>query len=424
MLGAIVRAALRFRGIVVALAVAGAGYGIYSAINAKYDVFPEFATPQISVQTEAPGLSPEQVEVLVTQPVENALNGAPGIESIRSESAQGLSLVVLNFDPKTDIYRDRQDVAERLGTLAGALPSGVKLPVMTPLTSSTGDLLTIGLVSDRIPSMQLRAIADWLIVPRLLAVPGVAKASVYGGDVRQIQIRIDPRKLIAHELTVDDVLSAAQRATGVRGAGFLDTHNQRLVIRSEGESLTAADIGTIVVAHQAGGNVTLGDVAQVVDAPAPPISEASVGGHRAVIINIWAQYLANTLEATSGVEQAMDELAPALKRQGIAVHPRVFRAANYIELATHNINVALILGAILVVVVLFLFLANLRAAAISCTAIPLSLLAGVVLLQKLGLSLNTMTLGGLAIAIGEVVDDAVIDVENIQIGRASCRERV
>jgi CzcA family heavy metal efflux pump len=414
MLGAIVRASLRFRGIVIALAIVAVAYGIYSAINAKYDVFPEFATPQISVQTEAPGLSPEQVEILVTQPVENALNGAPGIASIRSESAQGLSLVVLNFDPATDIYRDRQDVAERLGTLAGSLPAGVKLPVMTPLTSSTGDLLTIGLVSDKLTSMQLRAVTDWLIVPRLLAVPGVAKASVYGGDVRQIQIQIDPKRLVAHELSVDDVLAAAQRATGVRGAGFLGTRNQRLLIKSEGASLSAAQIGAIVVAHQGAGNVTLADVASVVDAPAPPISEASVNGRRAVIINVWAQYLANTLEATAGVERALDELAPALKGQGIAVYPRVFRAANYIELATHNINVALILGAILVIVVLFLFLANLRAAAISCTAIPLSLLVGVVILQKLGYSLNTMTLGGLAIAIGEVVDDAVIDVENIQ----------
>ncbi|MEK6371682.1 MAG: efflux RND transporter permease subunit [Acidobacteriota bacterium] len=414
MLGAIVRFSLRFRGVIIALATIAVAYGVYSAVTAKYDVFPEFATPQIAVQTEAPGLSPEQVEILVTQPIENALNGAPGIEAIRSDSAQGLSLVVLNFDPKTDIYRDRQDVAERLGTLAGALPDGVQLPVMTPLTSSTGDLLTIGLVSSKLTSMQLRTTADWLIVPRLLAVPGVAKASVYGGEVRQIQIQIDPAKLIAHELSIDDVLAAAARATGVRGAGFLDTRNQRIVVRSQGESLTAQQIGAIVVTHQPAGNVTLADVGAVVDAPAPPISDASVMGQRAVIINVWAQYLANTLEATAGVERALDELAPALKAQGISVHPRMFRAANYIELATHNINVALILGAILVVVVLFLFLANFRAAAISCTAIPLSLLMGVIILQKLGLSLNTMTLGGLAIAIGQVVDDAVIDVENIQ----------
>jgi CzcA family heavy metal efflux pump len=413
MLSAIVRLSLRFRGVVIALAVLTMGYGAYSAATAKYDVFPEFAPPQISIQTEAPGLSPEQVEVLVTQPIENALNGAPGIETIRSQSVQGLSLIVINFNARTDIYRDRQDIAERLGTLSGSLPSGVKTPVMTPLTSSTGDLLTVGLVSDKLTLMQLRTIADWLIVPRLLAVQGVAKASVYGGDVRQIQIQIDPAKLIAHELSIDDVLNAARRATGVRGAGFVDTRNQRIIIRSEGESLSAADIGAIVVAHQPTGNVKLSDVGRVVDAPAPPISDASVMAKRAVIINVWAQFHANTLEATAGVEHALDQLGPALKANSVTVFPAIFRSANFIELATHNINVALFLGAFLVIAVLFLFLSSFRAAAISCTAIPLSLLVGVVSLQRLGLSLNTMTLGGLAIAIGIVVDDAVIYVENI-----------
>ncbi len=414
MLSAIVRLALRFRGVIIALAALAVGYGLYSVATAKYDVFPEFATPQISIQTEAPGLSPEQVEVLVTQRIENALNGAPGIETIRSQSVQGLSLIVIIFDARTDIYRDRQDIAERLVTLTGSLPSGVKVPVMTPLTSSTGDLLTIGLVSDKLSLMQLRTIADWLIVPRLLAVRGVAKASVFGGEVRQIQIQIDPAKLIAHELSVDEVLAAARRATGVRGAGFVDTRNQRIIIRSEGESLTAADVGAIVVAHQPSGNVTLSDIARVIDAPAPPISDASVMGKRAVIINVWAQYRANTLEATSGVENALDQLAPALKSNGITVYPAIFRAANFIELATHNINVALFLGAFLVIAVLFLFLSSFRAAAISLTAIPLSLLMAIIVMQRLGFSLNTMTLGGLAIAIGIVVDDAVIYVENIQ----------
>src|SRR5436190_8434168 len=414
MLSAIVRFALRFRGVIIALAALAIGYGIYSAITAKYDVFPEFATPQVEIQTEAPGLSPEQVEVLITQPIENALNGAPSIELIRSESVQGLSHLVINFDAATDIYRDRQDIGERLTTVSGALPSGAKTPVMTPLTSSTGDLLTIGLVSDKLTLMQLRTIADWVITPRLLAVQGVAKVSIYGGDIRQVQIQIDPAKLIARELSIDDVLTAARRATGIRGAGFVDTHNQRIIIRTMGESLTARDIGAIVIAHQPSGNVTLADVGRVVDAAAPPISDASVMGKRAVVLNLWAQYRANTLDTTAGVERALDSLAPALKAQGVTVYPTLFRSANFIELATHNINVALFLGAFLVVGVLFLFLSSFRAAAISCTAIPLSLLMAVVVLQRLGYSLNTLTLGGLAIAIGEVVDDAVIDVENIQ----------
>jgi CzcA family heavy metal efflux pump len=414
MLSAIVRFSLRFRGVVIALAILAVIYGAYVTANAKYDVFPEFATPQISIQTEAPGLSPEQVEILVTQRIENSINGAPGIESIRSESVQGLSLVNVNFDAGSDIYRDRQDIGERLNELAGALPSGVSAPVMTPLTSSTGDLLTIGLLSEKLTPMQLRTLTDWVIVPRLLAVPGVAKMSVYGGEVRQVQVQIDPQKLIARDLSIEDVRAAASKATGVRGAGFIDTKNQRIVVRTQGESITAAQIGAIVVSHQAQGNVTLADVAKVVDAARPAISDASVMGRRGVVVNAWAQYRANTLEATAGVEKALEQLAPVLKAQGVTVYPAVFRSASYIELATHNINIALIVGAILVVVVLFLFLANFRAAAISCTAIPLSLLVAIVVLQRLGFSLNTLTLGGLAIAIGEVVDDAVIDVENIQ----------
>jgi len=414
MLSAIVRISLRHRGVVIALAAIALAYGLYALATAKYDVFPEFATPQIAVQTEAPGLAPEQVEVLVTQPVENALNGAPGIETIRSDSIQGLSLVSINFDPKTDVYRDRQDVAERLNTLTGVLPDGVRAPVMTPLTSSTGDLLTIALTSDRLTPMQLRTIADWVITPRLLAVAGVAKVSAYGGQVRQIQIQIVPDRLLHYQLTIDEVENAARRATGLRGAGFIDTRNQRIVLRTEGGSLTANDVASVVVAHQPAGNVTLGDVARVVDAAEPAISDASLNAKPAVVLNLWAQYRANTLETTRGVERALQELAPLMKSEGINVAPRVFRAANFIELATHNINVALLLGALLVMVVLFLFLANMRSAAISCIAIPLSLLAGVIVLQRLGLSLNTMTLGGLAIAIGEVVDDAVIDVENIQ----------
>ena len=423
MLSAIVRISLRHRGVVIALAAIALAYGLYAVATAKYDVFPEFATPQIAVQTEAPGLSPEQVEVLVTQPVENALNGAPGIETIRSDSIQGLSLISINFDAKSDVYRDRQDVAERLNTLTGVLPDGVRAPVMTPLTSSTGDLLTIGLTSDRLTPMELRTIADWVITPRLLAVAGVAKVSAFGGQVRQIQIQIIPDHLLHYQLTIDEVESAARRATGLRGAGFIDTKNQRIVLRTEGGSLTAQDVASVVVAHQPAGNVTLGDVARVVDAAEPAISDASLNAKPAVVLNLWAQYGANTLETTRGVERALEQLAPLMKSEAITVAPRVFRAANFIELATHNINVALLLGAVLVIIVLFLFLANMRSAAISCIAIPLSLLAGVIVLQRLGLSLNTMTLGGLAIAIGEVVDDAVIDVENIQRRLRENRDR-
>jgi CzcA family heavy metal efflux pump len=413
MLSTIVRLSLRFRGVVIALAVVALGYGVYSLANARYDVFPEFASKQIEIQTEAPGLAPEQVELLVTRAVENAINGTEGLEALRSESVEGLSLVTAVFTESSDVYRDRQIVAERLTTVTGSLPAGVAAPVMTPLTSSTGDLMTIGLTSDRLTPMQLRTIADSLVQQRLLGVPGIAKASVYGGDVRQIAIEIDPAKLQQHDLDVSDVVAAARRASGIRGAGFVDTGNQRIVLRADTGAIGSTEIARTVIRHEATGNLTLADVARVADAPAPAISGASVMGKPAVVLNLWTQYGANTIETTRGVDAALDELRPVLQREGIVVWPDLFRAAKFIETATGNIRASLLIGAILVIVVLFLFLADFRSAAISCTAIPLSLLAAIAVMQKLGYTLNTMTLGGLAIAIGEVVDDAVIDVENI-----------
>ena len=413
MLSHIVRFSLRFRGVVIALATLAVVYGIYSLTQARYDVFPEFAAKQIEIQTEAPGLAPEQVEVLVTRAVENAVNGTEGLEALRSESIEGLSHVIATFAEGTDVYRDRQVVAERLSTLTGSLPEGVQAPVMTPLTSSTGDLMTIGLTSDTLNLMQLRTIADWTVGQRLLAVPGIAKVSPYGGQVRQIEIQIDPQKLVAHDIDTSEVIAAARKAAGIRGAGFIDTGNQRLVLRADAGTIGAPEISRTVVRHEAGGNLTLGDLGQVVDAPEPAISGATVMGRPAVVLNLWTQYGANTIETTNGVDAALAELEPVLKSSGVKVWPDLFRAAKFIDTATHNIRVSLIIGAILVIVVLFLFLADFRSAAISCTAIPLSLLAAVAVLQRMGLTLNTMTLGGLAIAIGEVVDDAVIDVENI-----------
>ena len=413
MLNAVVSFSIRFRGIVIALACALLGYGIFSLIRSPFDVFPDFAPPQVSVQTEAPGLSPEQVEVLVTQPVENAINGVPGIESLRSRSIQGLSDTTVVFRSGTDIYRDRQFVAERLSTVASALPTGVQAPLMTPLTSSTAWVMEVDFTSDSQSLMAVRAIADWTIKPRLLAVSGVAGVEIIGGEVRQLQFQFDPQRLIQYGVSVEDVIAAARQATGVRGGGFVDTPNQRIVLQTEGQSVTPAQLARTVLVHHNGANVTLGDVARVQDAPAPQIGAASVRGKRGVSLIVDAAYGANTLQVTQGIDRALADLRPSLEAQGITIYPDVLRAADFIEVALHNVRDSLYIGAALVVVVLFLFLFNLRTAAISCTAIPLSLLAAVIALEKMGLSLNTLTLGGLSIALGEVVDDAVIDVENI-----------
>ena len=413
MLAAIVQFSLRFRGVIIALACAWLGYGLYTLSRATYDVFPEFAPPQAVIQTEAPGLSPEQVEVLVTRPIENAVNGVAGIESLRSGSIQGLSVVTVTFRPNSDIYLDRQQVAERLASLVGQLPGEIRAPVMTPLTSSTSVVLAVGLTSETHSLMELRTLADWTVKQRLLAVPGVAKVAVFGGDVKQLQVQVRPDRLIQYNLGLEDVLRTARKATGIRGAGVIDTANQRIVLQSEGQSLMPEQLAKTILVYQRGASVRLGDVARVVEAPEPPIGAAAIMGRPGIILMVSAQYGSNTLQVSQRVEQALGELRSGLSAQGVVLHPGLFRPANFIRTAINNVQSSLLIGALLVAVVLFLFLFNFRTAAISCTAIPLSLLAAVAVLQYLNISLNTMTLGGLAIAIGEVVDDAVIDVENI-----------
>lgn len=412
-LTAIVRFSLRFKGIIISLSCIFLGYSLYILPQAKYDVFPEFAPPQVIIQTEAPGLSPEQVEMLVTQPIENAINGVTGIESLRSGSIQGLSVITVIFYPDSDIYRNRQVLSERLTSLAGQLPQEVRPPVMTPLTSSTSVVLIAGLTSEKLSLMELRTIADWTVKQRLLAVPGVAKVSVFGGEVRQIQVHVIPDRLIQYNLTIEDVLAAARRSTGIRGAGFIDNENQRMNIQAEGQSVTAEQVAKTILLYKDGANVMLGDVVRVVDAPEPAIGAASIMGEPGVQLVVSGQYEANTLEVTERLENALQEIAPVLSKQGVVLHQDIFRPANFIQTANNNVKSSLLIGAILVIAVLFLFLFNIRTAAISCTAIPLSLLSAVTVLKYMGASLNTMTLGGLAIAVGMVVDDAIIDVENI-----------
>jgi CzcA family heavy metal efflux pump len=409
----IIRFSIRFRGIVIALACILVAVGVYALGDAKLDVFPEFAPPQVSIQTEAVGLTPEQVEILVTRPIENAVNGAPGVEKLRSSSIQGLSVVTVIFASSSDLYRDRQVVAERLAAATHELPQGIEPPIMTPLTSSTSRMLVIGLTSQKRSLRELRDVADWIVRLRLLAVPGVASVTVFGADKRSIQILVHPDELIRFGLALEDIVSAARRATGVRGAGFVDTTNQRIVFQTEGQSLTPDDIGRTVLLSHGTASVTLGNVADVVEAPEPPIGGASIQGKPGVILNVAEQYAADTVEVTKRVETALEELRPSLMADGIMLEPDLFRPANFITIATTNIRDSLVLGGVLVTVVLFLFLFDLPTAAISCVAIPLSLLAATLVLERLGITLNTMTLGGLAIAIGVVVDDAVIDVENI-----------
>jgi CzcA family heavy metal efflux pump len=413
MLTKLVELSIRFRGIVVALACLVVGYGIYTTWKARYDVYPEFAPPQVVVQTEAPGLAPEDVEKLVTRQVENALNGAPNIESIRSQSIQGLSVVTVVFQQSTDVYRARQMVSERIAEAAGQMPQGVMAPAMAPLTGATSMVLIIGLTSEQRSLMDLRTFADWTLRPRLLAVPGVARVSIFGGEVRQLQVQVLPERLTAYDLSFDDILTAARMATGVRGAGFVETATQRVVMQTQGQSLTPAQLGEVVLRVANNRTIRLKDVAMVADAPEPKIGDATIMGRPGVMIQVSSQYGANTMDVTHALEQAIEEMKPAITSAQITLHPGLFRPADFIVTSVRSIGNATLIGAVLVTIVLLLFLLNLRVAFISLTAIPLSLLVAVIILDHFGQSLNTLTLGGLAIAIGQVVDDAIIDVENI-----------
>jgi len=413
MLRYLVEISLRQRGVILTLALVLIGWGVYVAGRAKLDVLPDFVQPQVVVQTEAPGLAPEQVEALVTRPVETALNGAGNLESIRSESIQGLSVVVAVFTDGTEIYQARQMIAERLAQLGGDLPAGVKAPAMEPLTSSTMDLLKFGLTSDKISPMDLRTFADWTVRPRLLAVSGVSSVKNFGGEVKQLQIQIKPDRLLAFDVSLQDVMTAAGQSTAVRGAGFVDTAGQRLVLETQGQLLTPAELGKVVVAQRDGRSVRLEDVAAVVVAEEMKFGDALINGRAGVLVTLDSQYGANTLDVTHQVEQALAEMQPLMKAQGIDYVPNLHRPATFVEIAVHNMRNSLLLGGALVAVILFLFLLNLRTALISFLAIPMSLLTAVLVLDYFGITLNTMTLGGLAVALGVVVDDAIIDVENI-----------
>lgn len=413
MLNAIIRFSLRFRGIVYALAVIAAGYGLYTLTRAKLDVFPEFAPPMSIVQTEAPGLTSEQVETLVTQPLENGLGGLAGLQSMRSKSMQGLSSITLVFDAHANVMQIRQLVSERVNALAATMPAGVMPPRLLPLTTTTSVVRTIGLTSKTRSLMDLYDIAQWTVRPQLLSVPGVADAIVFGGDTRQLQIQVDPSKLLRYGLSIQDVIAAARLSTGVRGAGFVENDNQRIAVNADGQITTPQKLGETVLHWSNGAAVRLRDVATLTWGSAPAVGAASIMGQPGVMLVLESQYGTNTLAVTKDIEKTLASLKPVLAKERVDVNADVFRPASFIDASIGHLRSALLIGAVLVIAVLFLFLLNVRAAFISAVAIPLSLLVAIIVLTSFGVSLNTMTLGGLAIALGEVVDDAIIDVENI-----------
>ena len=412
MMSAIVRFSIRFSGVIISLACLIIFYGIYSLTNGNLDVFPEFSPTQIIIQTESPGLSAELVESLVSQPIETSIAGTVGIKSMRSQSIPGLSVVTVIFDEKSEIYRNRQVVAERLATLATRLPQGIT-PNITPLTSSASTVLGVGLTSDTRSLMELRTLVDWTVVPHLLAIPGVADVNVFGGQVRQYQIQVDPVKLTRYGISLQQVIDAASKATGVRGAGFIENNNQRIIVNTEGQTLTPTTLAKATVLHKNGQTIHLGDIGQVVEGAAPSIGAAAINGKTGIYLSVQGQLGANTNAVTQALEAGLQELKPTLDNEHVQLHEGLFRPANFIETAIDGVRTDILIGSILVITVLFLFLFNVRTAFISATAIPISLLTAIIVLSYFGIGLNIMVLGGLAIALGEVVDDAIIDTENI-----------
>ena len=412
MMSSIVRFAIRYSGVVIGLASLVVLYGIYSLTRSNLDVFPEFSPTQIIIQTESPGLSAELVESLVSQPIETSIAGSVGMVSIRSQSIPGLSIVTVIFDENSDIYRDRQMVAERLSTLSNQMPRGIT-PNITPLTSSASTVLGFGLTSKTRSLMQLRTLVDWTIVPHLLAIPGVADVNVFGGEVRQFQVQINPDKLKRYNLSITDVVNAAQKATGVSGAGFIQNNNQRIIVNTEGQATTVQQLAKAVIVHKNSQSIRLGDIGSVVEGAAPSISSAAINQENGVYLSVQGQLGANTHAVTQAIEAAMQELKPTLAKEQVTLHEGLFRPANFIDTAIEGVRSDILIGSILVITILFLFLFNARTAFISATAIPLSLLTAIIVLSYFKIGLNIMVLGGLAIALGEVVDDAIIDTENI-----------
>src|SRR5579872_582112 len=413
MMRAIVSLCVRHYGAVTALTLFALVLGCWGALHAPLDVFPEFVPTQVEIQTEAPGFAPQQVEELVTRQIENAVNGSAGLATMRSESIPGLSVVTITFADGVDVHIARQGISERLSELGSSLPAGVGTPKLSPLVSSTMDLLKIGLVSDKVDAYELRDTADWLIKPRLLAVPGVAHVIVFGGSVRQIQISPDMRKLVSFGITLADVADAARSALPLRGAGFIDASAQRILLRAPTPAPDVTAIGKAVLTIRNGTPILLRDIAEVKIAPALRSGDALVMGEPGVMMSMASQYGANTLATTLALEKALAELEPALRSRGITLYSGLHRPASFIERALGNLQQSLVIAAILILAVLYLFLRDARAALIAFTAIPLSLLAAVAVLARMGFTLNTMTLGGFAVALGVLVDDVIIGIENI-----------
>jgi len=413
MLNAMIRTALQYRLVTIAVALLTLGYGSYVLYHLPIDVFPDLDRPRVTIMTEAPGLAPEEIEAQVTFPLESVLNGATGVQAVRSSSGIGLSIIYVEFAWGTDIYVDRQIVAEKMALAADRMPKGVR-PQLAPISSIMGQVMQIGMwsASGKTDPMEVRTLADWVVRQRLLTIPGVAQVITIGGGRKQYQVLVNPNDLLKFGVQLEDVERALGASNANATGGYLDMGGEELLVRSLGRLQTVNDIRSVVVKPDRERPVLLHHVARVVEAPQVKRGDSAVDGHPAVILTVSKQPGADTRRLTANVTAALRGLEKSLPPD-IRIRPDVYQQKDFIDRAIYNVVEALGIGGLLVVVVLFAFLLNFRATFITLTAIPLSIVVSGLVFKWLGMSINTMTLGGLAVAVGELVDDAIVDVENI-----------
>lgn len=413
MLNKIIRYSLNNRLLVLVASILLMFAGIYTSLKMDVDVFPDLNAPTVVVMTEAPGMAPEEVERLVTFPVETALNGATDVRRVRSSSTTGFSVVWVEFDWGTDIYRARQITSEKLAVVGESLPQGVGTPTLGPQSSILGEMMIIGLTADSTSMRDLRTLADWTIRPRLLSIGGVAQVTVIGGEMKEYQILLDLPRMKQYGVSLDEVLTAARQMNRNANGGILYEYGNEYIIRG---AVSTTDIDAIakgVVKRVDGVPILMGDIAEVkIGDKAPKLGCASVEAHPAVLLTVTKQPNTSTLDLTDKLLESVDELKKNMPAD-VTVSTDIFRQSHFIENSIDNVKKSLYEGAIFVVIVLFFFLMNVRTTIISLVALPLSLLFSILALHFMGFTINTMSLGGMAIAIGSLVDDAIVDVENV-----------
>lgn len=388
--------------------------GVTVLLRTEVDIFPDLNAPTVVVMTEAPGFAPEEVEKIITFPIETAVNGATGVRRVRSSSAAGFSVVWVEFDWGTDIYRARQTVSEKLSEIEGSLPPGIGSPTLGPQSSILGEVLIIGLTADSTTTLgELRTIADRRIRPRLLSIGGVSQVSVIGGDIKEYQILVSPERMKRHDISLGEVMDAVATLNSNASGGVLYEYGNEYLIKGDIATTDVDELAESVIRSDERGMVKLGDIADVTTGHKEPrLGVASVDAHPAVLLTVTKQPAVGTIDLTKKIEEDLTQMAPSLPAD-VTVKTDIFKQADFIDNSISNLQESLFIGALLVIVVLFFFLMNVRTTLISLVALPLSIIVTVLVLHALGLTINTMSLGGIAIAIGSLVDDAIVDVENV-----------